>query len=562
LCNTAGDSDNYFHGHWLSGRSSAQPLAAVVADICREAGVGDSVDVSKTYGVVRGYLLSDSSSARSSLQPLMTSFAVEAREREGSLRFTIRDGVATARFSKDRLAMVREVDGGLETVRSSQADVAGRVRLTYVEAESDFAVRTAEAIFPDETSIAVTQSEVMLQLTNAEARSVVERWLVEARSARDGARFALPKSALNLGAGDVVDLDGTTYRIDRLELGDALLIDAVRTEPGAYLPADDIVSSTSRPSPAVVMPIFPMFLDLPLLTGSEDPQSLHVAAVASPWPGTVGVWSSASDSGFSLNRQMDVPAILGVTQTAMHAAASGLWEAGPALRVRLSAGQLSSVSEEEVLNGANAAAIGDGTPENWEVFQFVRATLVAPRTYDLSIRLRGQAGTDGVMPAEWPTGSYFVLLDRAVPQIELAATARGLERNYRVGQIDRGYSDPRVVSATLAFDGVGLRPYSVSHLAVSGRLGTTIAASWIRRTRIDGDSWQGIEVPLGEDAELYEVRALQGTTVLRQEYVASPAWAYTPAMQDNDGAATGFSIAVAQVSSRFGPGPYITITVL
>lgn len=555
-----GDGDNYFHGHWLNGRSSGQPLAAVVAEICREAGVGDSIDVSKTYGVVRGYLLADSSSARASLQPLMTSFAIEAREREGTLRFTIRDGIATASFPKDRLALVREVDGGLETIRSSQADVSGRVRLTYIEAESNFEVRTAEAVFPDETSVAVMQNEVTLQLTNAEARATVERWLVESRFARDGARFALPKSALYLGAGDVIDLDGTTYRIDRLEIGDALLVDAVRTEPGAYLPSDDIEFGTSRPSPSVAMPIFPMFLDLPLLTGAEDPQSPHVAAVASPWPGTVGVWSSASDNGFSLNRQMDFPAILGVTQTAMRASVAGIWEGGPALRVRLSAGQLSSVSEDEVLNGANAAAIGDGTPENWEVFQFVRANLVAPRTYDLTLRLRGQAGTDGVMPAEWPVGSYFVLLDRAVPQIELAATARGLTRNYRVGQIDRGYSDPRVVSATLAFDGVGLRPYSVSHLEVTGRLGGTIASSWIRRTRIDGDSWQGIDVPLGEDAELYEVQVHQGSTLLRDEYVTSPAWTYTPVLQALDGAASGFTVAVAQVSGRFGPGPFKSVT--
>ncbi|MBI1172286.1 host specificity protein [bacterium] len=551
-----GDGGNYSRGHWLNGRSSGQPLAAVVADICADAGVGDSVDVSETYGVVRGYLLADSSTARASLQPLMTSFAVEARERDGSLRFTIRDGIPIASFAKDRLALVREIDGGLETLRSSQADVSGRVRLTYVEAESDFEVRTAEAVFPDETSVAVTQNEVTLQLTNSEARGVVERWLVESRFARDGARFALPKSALNLGAGDVIDVEGVGYRIDRLELGDVLLIDAVRTEPGAYLPSDDIEFATSRPSPAVAMSIFPLFLDLPLLTGSDDPQAPHVAAVANPWPGAVGVWSSASDSGFSLNRQMDVPAILGVTQTAMRLCGAGIWDAGPALRVRLSTGQLSSVSQDEVLNGANAAAIGDGTPENWEVFQFARAELVAPRTYDLTLRLRGQAGTDGVMPQEWPVGSYFVLLDRAVPQIDLAASARGLERNYRVGQIDRGYSDPRVVSATLAFDGVGLRPYSVSHLEVTGRLGATIAASWIRRTRIDGDSWQGLDVPLGEDAELYEVQIRQGTTVLRDEFVATPAWSYTPVMQAQDGAAAGFTLAVAQVSGRFGPGPF------
>ena len=196
-----GDADNYFHGHWLNGRSTAQPLAAVVADICDAAG-GGSLDVSQAYGVVRGYSVNDNGTARSALQPLMTGFALDVGESEGVLRFSIRDGRSDATFSTDRLALVREVDGGLETSRTSVADVAGRVRLAYVEAESDFEVRTAEAVFPDETSLAVAQSEVSLQLTNAEARSVTERWLAESRVARDVARFALPKSALGLAAGN------------------------------------------------------------------------------------------------------------------------------------------------------------------------------------------------------------------------------------------------------------------------------------------------------------------------------------------------------------------------
>ena len=109
---------------------------------------------------------------------------------------------------------------------------------------------------------------------------------------RDGARFALPKSALGLGAGDVVDVGGLSYRIDRVESGDTLLVDAVRVDPGAYLPAEDVVGRTNRASPAVALPVFPLFMDLPLLTGSEVPHAPHIAATASPWPGRVGVWSA------------------------------------------------------------------------------------------------------------------------------------------------------------------------------------------------------------------------------------------------------------------------------
>ncbi len=556
-----GDGENYYRGHWLNGRSSSQPLAAVVADICRDAGLLAGIDVSQAYGIVRGYLQSDPTTARAALQPLMTSFGMDAAEREGMLRFSIRDGQADASFPADRFALVPEIAGGIERSRLSQADISGRVRLTYVEAESDFEVRTAESIFPDETSPAVTQSEVSLQLTNAEARTVVDRWLVESRVGRDNARFALPKSALNLGAGDVVDLAGITYRIDRIENGDALLIDAVRVEVGAYLPSEDIEIAPTRSSPPVAFPVFPIFMDLPLLLGNEDPQSPHIAAAASPWSGSIGVWSAISNSGFVLNRTIDIPAVLGVTQTVLKAAPSGIWEAGPALRVRLSSGQLSSSTEDDVLNGANAAVIGDGTTENWEVFQFVQAQLVAPRTYDLRMRLRGQSGTDAVMPISWPAGSYFILLDGAVPQINLSASARGLNRNYRIGRVDRGYSDPRVVSETLAFNGIGLRPYSVSHLSANGAPGSSINFGWIRRTRIDGDSWSGIDVPLGEETELYAVQVRHGATVLREEFVTTPAWIYTPAMQLDDLASSAFTVAVTQVSSRFGPGPFSTVAV-
>lgn len=560
LADVWGDGANYQRGHWLNGRSSGQPLAAVVRDICAEAGLSAEVDVTDVHGIVRGYAVADTGSARAALQPMMTTFGMDVVEREGQLRFAMRDGAVKQTLEPDRFALTSELPG-METARASEAELSGTVRLGYVEAEGDFAIRSAEAVFPDETSPSVTQSEVSLQLTNAEARGVAERWLVEARTARDNARFALPRSQMAIGPGAIVDVKGLTYRIDSVEIGEAILADATRIEPGAYVAAAEVDDPVTRVAPAANLPVFPLFLDLPLISGAEEPQAPHVAAAASPWPGRVAVWSSASDNGFSVNRQIEIPAVLGVTQSALAAYPSGVWDRGPALRVRLSAGQLSSASEDDVLNGVNVAAIGDGSTENWEIFQFQEAVLVAPRTYDLRVRLRGQAGTDGVMPANWPVGSYFVLLDRAVPQIDLAATARGLTRQYRVGQADRGYSDPRVVAKSLAFNGIGLRPYSVAHLRSAGARGSTVTCDWIRRTRIDGDSWLGIEVQLGEESELYEVRVTIGGAVVRDEFVTAPGWSYTPAMQAADEISGAFTISVAQVSNRYGPGPFVSVIV-
>lgn len=258
---------------------------------------------------------------------------------------------------------------------------------------------------------------------------------------------------------------------------------------------------------------------------------------------------------------MSAPSVIGGTLSPLPAAKPGLVDRGAPLRVKLVFGALSSAGMAEVLNGANAMAIGDGTPGNWEVFQFLNATLVGTKTYDLSDLLRGQAGTDAVMPDVWPEDSMVVLLDGAAQQIDLAASARGLARHYRIGPAQRGYDDPSYVHRVEAFDGIGLRPYAPVHLRAGFSANGDLQVSWLRRTRIDGDSWQSVEVPLGEDTELYRIRVFKDAGLLREESVSVPSWIYPPSARTADGATGTYEIAVAQVSDRFGPGPFRRMTI-
>ncbi|TMV77206.1 hypothetical protein FGG78_27500 [Thioclava sp. BHET1] len=98
----------------------------------------------------------------------------------------------------------------------------------------------------------------------------------------------------------------------------------------------------------------------------------------------------------------------------MLAASPGRWDRGAALRVKIYGGALESAEAARVLGGANLVAIGDGSADRWELLQYCRADLVGENLYDLSLRLRGQAGTEGVMPELWPAGSLLVALDGAV----------------------------------------------------------------------------------------------------------------------------------------------------
>ncbi|MCB2137017.1 MAG: glycoside hydrolase TIM-barrel-like domain-containing protein, partial [Rhodobacteraceae bacterium] len=553
------DAENYARGHWISGRVTAQPLSSVVAEICARSGLSD-VDVSGLFGAVRGYLVADIGSGRAALQPLMLAHGFEALERDGRLVFRMRDGQTDAEVTSPMLAVTEAFDGPLELSRAPEAEIAGRIRLTYVEAEGDYDVRSVEAIFPDEEAKTTAQSELPLALTRSEGQRIVERWLSEARVARDSARFALPPSLAHIGAGDVVRLgeNGVSgdFRIDRLEHAGAISVESVRVEPAIYQPSDEAEERVTPRSFAVPVPVFSLFLDLPLLSGQEVPHAPHLAVTATPWPGSVAAYSSDSDAGYRLNTLLSGRSVIGQSQTALLAAAPGRWDRGAPLRIEVAAGALSSVGIEQLLNGANLMAIGDGSSDNWELFQFADATLVAPNVYDLTRRLRGQAGSDAAAPVLWPAGSYVVLLNGAPKQIVQAAAERDLARHYRIGPAKRGYDDPSYTHRIEAFAGIGLRPLSPVHLRARRQMSGDLGLSWIRRTRTDGDNWSAVEVPLGEAREVYVLRVVQGGAIRRETSIAQPSWTYPAALQAADSVAAPFEIHVAQLSDAFGPGPF------
>ncbi|WP_338469164.1 hypothetical protein ROLI_028560 [Roseobacter fucihabitans] len=553
------DAENYARGHWINGRTSARSLASVVAEICTKAGLSQ-IDTSKLYGTVRGYIVNDVNDARASLQPLMLRYSFDAIERDGFLVFRMRQGQTPIPLDRSILAISDELDGVVEQSRAAQAEMAGRIRLRFVQADAEFDVLAEESVLADERTHSVSTSEIPLALTRGEGRQVAERWLAESRIAREAIRFALPPSCLAMGAGDVIELQGdqtegrALYRIDRVEQGMLQIVEAVRMDPEVYTSAemiDDIPSAKAFVPP---VPVSALFLDLPLITGDEIPHAPYVAATANPWPGAVAVYQSPSESNFRLLSQVGARSIIGTTQSSLFAAAPGKLDRGAPLEVKLISGSLSSVDLEVMLSGANLAAIGDGNPDNWELFQFGKAELVDTSTYHLSSRLRGQLGSDGLMPDVWPVGSWFVLLNGLPEQIDLSRNLRRVSQTYRVGPARRPVDDPSFTQQSFVFNGNGERPYAPVHLTVDFNELGDLTVSWIRRTRVDGDSWSVPEVPLGEESESYRVQVFKDGAVVKEEMVSAAEWGYPLSQQIADGIALPFEIRVAQMSAVFGAG--------
>ncbi len=560
------DGESYARGHWLNGRTASRSLASVVGEICRRSGVTD-FDTDSLFGLVRGYAVADVGDARASLQPLMLRYGFDALERDGVLKFQMRNGLRETVLDTEQFVVSSDLDGTTVQVREADAALSGRVRLRFIQADASYDVVSEEAVLPDEETHAVAASEFTMLMTRAEGRQVAERWLNEARIARDTVQFALPPSKMDIGAGDIVSLpadqgEGTSlYRIDRVEQGEFQQVEAVRIDPEVYDPAplaDELVSLRSFVAP---VPVYPLFLDLPLLTGDEVPYAPYIAASANPWPGSVALYSSITDQNYGLNSILPIRSTIGTTKSQMTYARPSVIDRGDAVQVNLISGQLESVDEDALLSGANMAAIGDGTSDNWEVFQFKTAELIGTNSYLLSERLRGQAGSDGLIPDVWPSGSQFVLLNSVPLQIDLSRNMRGVEQNYRVGPALRSVDDPSYRQFKRAFTGNGLRPYAPAHLCADAQSSGALSITWVRRTRIDGDGWEALEVPLGEEAETYVLRIVKDGAVLREEVLSSPEFEYSAGDQASDGAVAPFTIEVAQVSATYGAGLFQRIVV-
>jgi hypothetical protein len=561
-----GDTANYRLGHWLNGRLGSVLLSDLVADVAARAGFAQ-IDVSGLSGLVTGYLIAETMSPRDALEPLGLAYHFDAVESEGLIRFCQRGRIPVRAFAEDDLALPEdETSLGVVFERAQESDLPAISRIAYLDAGADYRQSVADAHRLIGQSNRVAQSALPLVLDQAEAVGIGERLLQESWVARERARFALPPSEIALDPADEVTLT-VAARARRLRVSE--IADAAARSISAVMTDASIYESASGPdrglialqSAKIAGRAILAFLDLPLLRGDESPYAPHVAAYASPWPGSVLVYRSAADADYALDDQLTTPATIGELRFDFYAGPAGRWDKGNALWITLYNGALSSAADIDVFGGRNTLAIENGTGE-WEIVQFRDAELVGPGEWKLTTLLRGQAGTETAMRNPVAASVRIVLLDRALPQLHLTLDNRALPFFYRWGPNGKAISDPTYQTAQRQFASIGLRPLSPVQIRASWAGSGDIALSWKRRTRLGGDSWEQPDVPLAEETESYEVDILNGITVVRTLSASTPQATYTLAQQTADFGAQQYSLSLAvyQMSSVFGRGAARTAT--
>ncbi|MGC9420837.1 MAG: phage tail baseplate protein, partial [Rhodovulum sp.] len=292
------------------------------------------------------------------------------------------------------------------------------------------------------------------------------------------------------------------------------------------------------------------------------------AAHAVPWPGEIALFRSPSTDGFELLTSFGTRARIGSLVSDFYAGPTSRFDLGNVLVVDLLSGTLESVTDLTLFGGANALAI-ETTPSVWEIVQAGTVELIATGRYRLTRLLRGQRGTEGAMGNPTPAGARVVVLDDSLASLPIAEADLGIPWNWRIGPASHPVSHESYVAKAFTPDGAGLRPFSVAHVEQPWRTPRgpgDLTIRWTRRSRaLVADSWGGLEVPLAEELEAYEVEILDGPTVKRVLSTTTTSALYTAAQQTADwggllGPGETLDIRIHQLSALVGRGAPKAVT--
>ena len=557
------DGINYDRGHWLNGRIGAVPLGALIQSVCQSYGFAD-VDAGGVEGLIDGYGIDRGMSARDALEGLLAAYGIDAVESNGVLRFFMRKRAAAATVAEIGLVEI-DAEAPLYLLkRAQETELPANVKLSYIESGLDYRLAAVEAKHQGGSSLRDVRIDLPGAVDQAQAQMRADVNLQESWAARETSEFALPPSAHHFEAGDVVLLGLSSglisIRIEEISDGIFRKLRGRSYDASVFEPSEAPARGVTAASATVYGKPNALIMDLPVTTSGATFHAPWLAASARPWPGTLAVYRRTGPSSFSLNRLISSQATMGTLLDQLAAGPLHVFDRANALTVKLSYGALVSVSEPELLQGANIAAVGSAAT-GWEIFQFGTAELIAPRTYRLSKLLRGQSGSDPEAAALRLAGERFVLLNGAVVQPKLSLTEAGLLNTWKIGpaQYDLGRSYVTIDHRCLM---LGLRPLAPCQLR-GRRAGSDVLFAWIRRTRIDGDSWDIAEVPLGEDSESYRLDVMQGSIVKRSVTVDTPEYLYpASAIAADFGADPGsFTLRIAQLSAVYGRGANLQRTI-
>ena len=579
------------------GGGAGAALSAIVADLSKRAGLGEGdIHVAELTDVVPGYVISRQTTVRAAIEPLSQAYFFDGVESDFTLRFPKRGKAPVAAIPATHL-LPMSGDAG-ETWRESRTqelELPERVTVIAVGRDTDY-----QQMAQSEKRIALTPPasalpqplpamhargqlsiELPIALTAPEAKRIAARTLSLAWLERNAYECVLPPDWLRLDPADVITVTfpGASFRVrlTNVDTGADFTLGAKGVSDSAAAYTSGVQADGGQGFTAQILSTslatYLILADVPLLRDIDDTggiaSRLYLAGAGYGEPGWRGavVYNSADGAAWVNVAGLASEAAYGATLNALAAPASAFCtDETNVLRIAMIAGgeALESVSQEVMLNGANAALLikPNGEPE---IIQFRDVTFDGPNTYSLRGLLRGRRGTDVFMSGH-ALGETFLLLEANTLQLApLPLGDLGATRQWRAVTIGALFEDAEIQPRI--HTGRDLKPYAAWAVkATKSGSPANITISWTRRTRIGGEWKDGTgSVPLAEGAEAYEVDILEAPGGAAKRTLAtttaSVTYANADILGDFGAIPASLSVVVYQLSAVIGRGFPRAVTV-
>lgn len=568
LGNVWADAILWKTGHWINGKLGNSTLGAIVAKLLEKVGLsaGD-YDVTRLTDTVDGFLVAQTITIREALEQLQSAYFFDCVESDGLLKFIKRGGQETATIS-DQDIIPNSKDGNVrdlvETIRKHELDLPQQVNVTYINRAAFFDPGTQLSQRQTVNAVNKVGLNLPVVMTDQQGKTIADVTLYNAWNERNNYKFNVGARYSTIEPTDIIIVSQnavpTSMRVlsTRIERNGLTEVTAASEDVSTY----DFYTPPGETPPVVeqgtVIPGTRLeLIDIPPLPNDIDPVGIMrvaVTALGENWNGAVVYRSDdggeAGGNNFNLLTSLVSQATLGGALTVLPAGPTHVFDVAGTVEVLLSSGTLSSTTELGVLNGANAALLGN------EIIQFQTATLIGANRYRLSMLLRGRAGTEHEVGTH-TLAERFVLLSSSVARIALQNNLIGLARWYK--GVSVGDTLAVTPEQVFTYTGKTLKPFSPVMITGTRNLpaANDWTITWVRRTRVGGEWRDGVDVPLSEESERYEVEIMQGVTVKRTfTGITSPSVMYTAAQQVTDFGAvqSTLSVKIYQMSAVVGRG--------
>lgn len=540
-------------------------LARLVERICERVGV-PAIDVSDLEDVyVIGYQIARPMPARAGIDPLRSVGFFDVVESGIELKFPRRGKAPVVQLEYDDLGahFIGEERPPLSTSeRAQEVELPQQIRVHYKNALRNY--DPGEELSParfDTEAKTVADLELavaMLPTMAAQSAEVIFRDLWAARTSH-GTALDISQGALEAADPIVLPIDDQYQRVRIVGVTEKLpnlrVIELVRDDDGSYTSSAVGTDPGSSPTPIEVFgPVEGLFLDLPALDDAHDDAGFYVAARPQIRNGLF--------RGALIQRSIDGGASWTTIGSAVDASAMGrivldvepgpteVFDYGNEIRVELYEGALESRDIEDVLAGANAAAIGaDG---RWEIVQFANAELLAGTVYSLTTLLRGRRGTEHAVASTVANDRFVLLSSGSLVRVLASVADLNGPIKYRISAI--GTSPELVTPFEFTAHGIALKPFSPVHIEGARDTSSNLTISWLRRDRLQITE---LDPVMSEDVEDYEVDILDSEgAVVRTISTSTTSTVYSASEQITDFGSVQAAIAVRvyQISVQVGRG--------